>query len=431
MGITKRGGYLALLSAVPVVACAFFASASPAFLAVNVALALLYALDFLSAAREGELSARRELNESLELARRRVPLSVTNHSGRAVRVRVADSAPREFGHCPTFRARLAPSGSATFDYEIAPPSRGPYAFGDIWLESEGRLGLCTRRIRIGAAQDVRVIANLSGVREGLRLARSSVLEQGDSRRRSLGQGTDFSSIREYVRDDEYRHINWKATAKRLKLHTNLYEVEKSQTVWLVVDAGRRMTVHAQGFERLEHAVSGALGVAAAALRMGDQVGLIVVDDAIRCAVPPGKGGRQLSKLLNALSGVSASRRETDFEQVARYLGAHMRRRSLVCAFSSLPGRSEMKVSTQGLTQLTHKHVLLFIAFEHQAALARTARAAGDAQQVFALAAGHIRLRQQADSALLMRRGGVEVVRAPSGELALAATRAYLRAKARL
>src|SRR5262249_513494 len=130
---------------------------------------------------------------------------------------------------------------ASFRYEIHPKARGDFQFGDLWLRITGRLGLVSRERRIAAVEDVKVFPNLVETAKFTLMAKRGRLQHAGIRAaHMIGAGREFESLREYQPDDDYRRIDWKATAKRGKLISRQYEVERSQNVVLVLDMGRTM-----------------------------------------------------------------------------------------------------------------------------------------------------------------------------------------------
>src|SRR5690606_14870605 len=122
---------------------------------------------------------------------------------------------------------------------VRPLRRGDYAFGDINLRWPGPMQLVVRQGAIPAAVGVKVYPNLLDVRRyDLMMRQNRLQEIGLRHTRLPGQGTEFERLREYRPDDEYRRIDWKATARRLRPITIEYQIERSQNIVAVLDTGR-------------------------------------------------------------------------------------------------------------------------------------------------------------------------------------------------
>src|SRR5919199_2983552 len=168
------------------------------------------------------------------------------------------------------------------------------------------------------------------------MARRSRLEEfGIHRSRLAGRGTEFERIRDYTPDDEYRRIDWKATARRHRPMTRVYEVERSQNVFLVLDAGRMMAGRAGPLAKLDYAVNAALMLAHVALGCGDRVGLMVVSDDVDAYLPLGKGQAQFNQCLELLYGVEARLCHVDYRAALEQIARRCKRRSLVVFFTDL------------------------------------------------------------------------------------------------
>src|SRR5437588_4514161 len=115
-----------------------------------------------------------------------------------------------------------------------------------------------------------------------------------------GEGREFESLRDYVRGDEMRHISWTATARRGKLVTRQYQIERDQTVLIALDAGRLMTARIENETKLDSAVHAALALMSAAARGGDNAGLLVFGRRIKTYLPPSRGRDQIEEALEAL-----------------------------------------------------------------------------------------------------------------------------------
>src|SRR5581483_4153490 len=184
------------------------------------------------------LRAQRSVEPKLSLAEwNPVALVVFNGASRAMRIRVRDVPPVGFDIDPSSAAAGAPvtvgaRGSATLSYRVRPKHRGDYHFGETWVRVEGPLGLVQRQhVLADTKQSVRVYPSLKQLRRYELLVRRGLLaEAGSNAIRRLGTSTEFERLRDYVQDDEFRRINWKATARRGKPMVNEYEAERGQNV---------------------------------------------------------------------------------------------------------------------------------------------------------------------------------------------------------
>jgi uncharacterized protein (DUF58 family) len=144
-----------------------------------------------------------------------------------------------------------------------------------------------------------------------------------------GEGREFESMRDYVRGDELRHISWTATARRGKLTTRQYQIERDQTILIALDAGRLMTARIEQETKLDSAVHATLALFSAAARAGDNAGLVVFGRRIKSYLPPSRGRDHIEAALEALYAVEPEMIEPSYPHAFEFIAANSKRRSLV------------------------------------------------------------------------------------------------------
>jgi len=241
---------------------------SPAFWG----LALVYALgctalmiaEALFGPRAAQIVLRREAPERLNLdEREEIRLEVRNYSWQTLRLRIDDTYPFvwEAEGLP-LEVVLGPGKQARLSYHLTPTRRGQFAFGDLYARVEQFPGLAIRQFRYPAAAEVKVYPDMREVaRYETMVRRSRLTELGIHRARLAGRGTEFERLREYTPDDEYRQIDWKATARRHQPISRVYEVERSQNVFMVMDTGRMMAQRVGRMTKLDYAVNASVMLA--------------------------------------------------------------------------------------------------------------------------------------------------------------------------
>lgn len=347
-------------------------------------------------------------------------------------VHVADQPPVEF-RWETAEAwiPLAPGAGATFTYAVTPVERGNFEFGDLWIRVSCRLGLAARRTRVAARREVRVFPNLAGIRRAELLGRRNRLaEAGIHRLRVGGQGTEFEQLRDYSPDDDYRRINWKATAKRSRPVATDYQVERSQTLLLCVDAGYLMGTALGTMSKLDVAVGAAGLLAHVALSSGDRVGLVLFSHRIIAHVAPAQGTVQMSRLMDRLQSVQADPTRVDYLSLVKFLSIHGKRRSMLALFTDLVDTRQGDELVEALRLLRGRHLPLCLTFRDEPT-ERMARRRPDSMddvylQAVAMEAGRDRARVLRDLA----RQGAHVVDTASKDLAVQSVNAYLALKQR-
>jgi uncharacterized protein (DUF58 family) len=294
------------------------------------------------------------------------------------------------------------------------------------------LGLVTRTFRYSLTDRVIVAPSLAGVRRFRWLAvhqRLAAAGVRDSRRR--GEGRSFSRLRDYVVGDDPRYIDWKATARRGHPITREFTIEQSQTVYVMVDAGRSMTQLAGAFPRFEYALSSALVLADVASRAGDRVGAMVFDDRLRALVPAQRGAGALHALRTALVPLQPTLVEPDYSAAFRALALRQRKRALLVLLTDVIDARAARSLLAHLTRGASRHLAIVVALRNDALIgAATLGSGAGAKPMYASAAAEELLAERATALQRMRDAGVVVLDVAPDAMAAAVVSEYLELKAR-
>ena len=431
MIVTWRFASLLLIAAVLLAFSGF--GLAPAAIAWNALLLLAAAVDFARAPRPKNLSLARECPDELSLgAPNLVRLHLRSDSPRPLSAVVRDEPPADFAvEAYRFPVRVAPFGEAEVSYHVTPSHKGDHRFGRLHLRYRSPWGLLFRQWSVSAEKSVKVYPNLQEVRRYELLARRGRLrEVGIRASRFRGAGTEFESLRDYQPDDEFRRIDWKATARRGRPITSLYQTERSQQVMLILDAGRLMAGQVGQVSKLDHAINAALLLAYVATAMGDQVGLLAFAGSMRAYQPPARGRSQVFRLLEHLYRLEPELVEPDYREAFRFLAGRQRRRSLLIVFTDLVDRASSEILLRQLIGLRGTHLVLcvLLADADLVALARARPETTDDAFRTAVAQQVLLDRQAAISQL--REEGVHMIEVPAAELSVNVINQYLRLKGR-
>ena len=359
-----------------------------------------------------------------------VALSVVNPVSRPVRGTVRDATVPSLRPDPAFLvARLAP-GSSRLAYRIRPERRGRFVLGPVTVRCAGPLGLAGRQRTVPLATELKVYPALEGRRqiEGL-LRRGRVLETGTRSARVRGGGLEFDALREYHPDDEFRRINWTATARAGKPIANEYREERNQQVLLLLDAGRTMAATVAAAPRFEYAIDAAVALATLAMDVGDRVGAFAFDEQVRASVPPRSDRAQPHRIIDALFDIEPSLAASDYVgAVGRILG-RFRRRALVALFTDLADEAALDPLLTAVPTMARRHLVLVVEVADPAVERLSRIMPGSAPEAFTKAAAAAARTRRESAASRLSRLGATVVDRPPRALAGALADAYLRAKA--
>src|SRR5437016_10097617 len=233
-------------------------------------------------------------------------------------------------------ATVPPHGTVRLDYQIVPTERGNFQFGDIALRCRGPMGLAWIDRTIPAKESVQVYPNLLEVRRYEALVRATLVRAGGYRSKRLpGAGREFSHFRDYTIHDDYRHVNWKATARRAKPITAVFESEHSQDIIFCLDTGRMMAAHVGSLSKLDHAINAILMLTHVSQAFQDNLGLLIFSHTVHRYLPPAKGHAQHAHFLQALYSVQPEFCYVNYREAFQYLIARHPKRALTMVFTDL------------------------------------------------------------------------------------------------
>jgi len=389
--------------------------------------------DHLLSRRLAVLDLSRQADAKLSMgARNEVTISVRNLGRIPLRLRIKDDPPPEFS---TDRREhgvyLRPYEDALVTYVTVPRSRGNFSFGRLHARGRTIAGLSFWQRSFPATEAVAVYPNVAQVAQYEELARSGMLTQvGYHPYRRLGTGTNFESLREYLPDDEYRSVDWKATARRHRPITRQYEAERSQNVMIMIDAGRMMAGTAGQMSKLDYAINAALMLAYVATRRDDRVGLLAFDDEVQQFIAPGKGVAQVARIADGLYGLQPQLREPDYAVAFATLHARARKRALVICFTDLIDKDASARLLSGMASLFPRHLPLLIAIQDPDLLDAGGQVPSDAFEVYEKAIAIQAIGDRADALGMITRRGVLVLDAPPKDLTVETVNRYLEIKER-
>ncbi|MFZ0301127.1 MAG: DUF58 domain-containing protein [Terracidiphilus sp.] len=338
----------------------------------------------------------------------------------------------------THKLRAYQGIRASLRYKIEPRERGDVQAGSVFVRYASGLGLVERWAKAPLEQTVRVYPALrQGEDQQIFLARGRQIDLELRQMRQRGLGRDFESLREYLEGDDLRDVCWTATARRGELITRRYQTERSQAVWIVLDAGRLLQARSGGdgtdggrHSKLDHACSTAVALAQLALYSGDRVGLLVYGQSVQQRVLPGRGSAHLRQIVEALALAKAEPSEADHLRATATLNRYQPRRALILWITDLAETAMRPEVIDGAMQLLRRHVLLFVAMAQPEVEALATGWPKNVEQMFrASAAQELTSRRELLLARLREQGALTLDLDPT-KLTSAVLNQYLRVKER-
>jgi uncharacterized protein (DUF58 family) len=313
---------------------------------------------------------------------------------------------------------------------ISPLRRGRFDIDHLTVRIEGRLGLGARQRDVALRTVLRVHPPFRSAQEAeLRIRRARILEVGMRSARGLGGGTEFEQLREYGPDDEFRRIDWTATARTGSPIVRTYRAERNQRVLLLLDNGRVMAGRVGGVPRVEHAMDAAMMLTAVATRLGDRCGLVAFDRAVRSVVPPGRHVDQLARVTEAMYELEPVLSESDYAGAFAEVVGRFRRRAMLVVLSDLEEQAVTASLLPALPLISRTHLVVIGAVRDPAVQHWASSPAADADEAYRRVAAVSAVDDRRRVATLLRSRGAVVVDAEPGRLAVDLADAYLRIKA--
>jgi len=397
---------------------------------------------------------RRFLNSPALGERTEVEYEVVQRSNGIVRVSVTDDLHAALIATPRPLKVIAyPRDGVRAVLECYPGRRGDFRLGKIYLRYRGALGLVERWAVCDAEQNVRVFpaSEQSGDKAAFYLMRARQIELQKRRLRLRGMGREFESLRDYQMGDELRNISWTATARRAKLITRQFTTERSQQVWIVLDAGRlsrtafelrRDRPVAMGeseqeaaeklrlsVTQLDQATTAAVMLAQVIGGSGDKFALLSYGRRVQQQLLPGNGPAHLRMMIDLLSQVRSEAAEANHLQAASRLKNLQRRRGLVIWITEIAESAGRPEVVSAVAELVRRHLVVLVLLEHPELDALAAREPKNAEEMFASTGAQEMLDRRRETIAKLRQQGVLVVETTPADVGARAISKYLEVKA--
>ncbi|HEX8846987.1 MAG TPA: DUF58 domain-containing protein [Pyrinomonadaceae bacterium] len=362
-----------------------------------------------------------------------VRVKVLNRSSRTMRLILKDEYPPQMKLTESRegRMRVAANSTATLAYTLRPPKRGRFEFGQTAVRYLSRLGLVWNQARAGEAQSVKVYPNMRRAREAeLKALGARSLVAAHRKTSWRGEGREFESLRDYVRGDELRHIAWTATARRGKITTRQYQIERDQTVMIALDAGRLMTARIETETKLDLAVHAALALMSAAARGGDNAGLAVFGRQVKTYLPPKRGVEHLDATLEALHAIEPEMIEPSYARAFQFIASNCKRRALVVVLTDLIDEEGSRDLLASLKLLRPRHLPLVVTIADRDLKAVTRSLPANANELFTQSVAEEIIHQREAALRLVEAQGGLALDVTAAALTPALLETYLRVKER-
>lgn len=349
-----------------------------------------------------------------------------------ITLRLFDELPHQFQvRDQEFNSKLSAGESKHISYFLRPVKRGEYSFGAVNLVVSSPLKIISRRFRFSADKLVPVYPSYLQMRKYELLAiHHRLLETGIKKIRRIGQNQEFELIKEYVNGDDFRTVNWKATARKSRLMVNQFQDERSQQVYSLIDKGRVMQMPFNGMSLLDYAINASLVLSNIAIKKSDKAGLITFQDKIGSLLPAGRTNNQMATIQDVLYNQKTAFLETDFSVLYSTIRKKVSHRSLLLLFTNFESIYSLQRQLPYLINLARMHLLVVIFFENTELKALIDTPAEDIKRIYYKAVAERFSYEKKLIVKELQKHGIQSILTAPEKLTINTINKYLELKAR-
>lgn len=296
----------------------------------------------------------------------KITLYLTNKSNINLHLTLIDELPfqleiRDF----SLRTHIPGQEEKQIYYHIRPTERGAYQFGNLIAFNQTPLGIISKRVVLAKEAIGKVFPSVILMKK-FEMTSIRQLNQlkGLKKIRKIGHSYEFEQIKGYVRGDDYRSINWKATGRRASLMINQYQDEQAQQVYNIIDKSRVMRLPFEGLTLMDHAINTSLIISNIALKKHDRAGLMTFSDQLGTFLKAESKKNQLNKILQALYNEKERRLDADYNLLYYASKKLIRGRSLLFLYTNFENEYALDRTLPILRKINKFHLLVVIFFEN-------------------------------------------------------------------
>ncbi len=362
----------------------------------------------------------------------RVELIIDSSFGIPLKLQIIDELPVQFQERNFSQTiKLKPMEKRKLSYKLRPVERGEYHFNNVNLYSSSPIGLIQRRHNKKLGQMVPVYPSIIQMKKYGLIALSKVSSfQGVKKLRRLGHSYEFEQIKNYVKGDDYRSVNWKATSRRNNLMVNQYEDQRAQQVYTIIDKSRSMHMPFEGMSLFDYSVNACLAISNVSLLKHDKAGLITFSNKVGASIKADRSQNQLRKIINTLYNEKARNLECNYELLYQSTRNIIKGRSLVFLYTNFESTFALERVLPILRKINAFHLLVVVIFENTEIKEFSAEKATDLEGIYhqTLAQQYISDKQQMVQKLKQHK--IQTVLTNPADLTVNTINKYLEMKSR-
>jgi uncharacterized protein (DUF58 family) len=387
---------------------AFVPSATAAAIAVAVVIIAAVATDaFLCAGRLADVRVR--LPEVVRMSKGRngsIPVIIERQGSQPNDLRFALPLSTSITSQTEEMDTTLANSSSLVDVDCKPTKRGRYAIERCYLQTPSPLKLWSTRTAASVHCDLRVYPDLQKDRKSAAAFFLNRGHAGTHAQRQIGRGREFEKLREYNHSDSYDEIHWKATARRGRPITKVFQVERTQEIYVVIDASRLSGRDCSGEAIIERYLTAALVLGAAADRQGDHFGLVVYSDKVDRFIRARSGKKHYAACREALYNVEAKLVAPDIGELCNFLRVRLRRRALLLFLTELDDPVVAESFVRSIEPICRQHVVTATMLKAPGTAPIFAGAAKTVPEVYERLAGHLSWQKLMELGKSLRQRGI-------------------------
>ncbi|WP_053956071.1 DUF58 domain-containing protein [Inediibacterium massiliense] len=334
------------------------------FIFYNGILCILMIVDYWMTPTKNVFEIERIGDQKLSLLEEeKISIKIYNKSKKIAHIHVLHDFPQSFLYKEDIiKDFIFPHDQKEFVWNIKPSERGAFFLEEIYIRRRGILGLITKDILLKNKEEYKVYPSLKNLKKyHMMLTKENILYGQNHIIKKRSEGKEFESLREYIKGDDIRKINWMKSARENKLMVNQYEPENNKHIYILLDIGRTMSYRVNKYSKLDLAINASVFLSDVVCHNKDQSGLIVFNTKVDTYIKPSKGDYHRNQILEALYHVKGTKLTSNYDEVLFSLSKHEKRRSLICMFTDIDTLQEVYYVEKGLEYITKKHcVIIFL-----------------------------------------------------------------------
>ncbi len=361
-----------------------------------------------------------------------IVIALKNNYPLPLRLTMIDEIPDQFQERDfTLRLFLKGHDDRQVSYPLRPLTRGAYTFHRIHLYIRSAIGLLERRLSYPLDQTIAVYPSIIQMKKyELKGIQHIAHYQGLKKIRRLGHSYEFEQIKNYVKGDDFRSINWKATGRRASLMVNQYEDERAQQVYCLIDKSRSMNLPFKGLSLLDYAINSSLVISNIALQKHDKAGLLTFAEKIDQMIIADRKRHQLHRLLECLYNQEESSLEANYEMVFQTVKRKIPHRSLLLLFTNFESAYAMQRNLSLLRKLNQLHLLVVIFFENDEVRAFSEQGSKKVEDIYYQTIAEKFMAEKTQIVHLLKQHRIQTILTKPQDLSIHVVNKYLELKAR-